>query len=199
MSAAGIEAALLRRMSAIAQPSPGLEDDAVALRTWRPGDAEAVTVACTDRETQRWTGVPDGYTRRDAEAFIAGAEQRRLTGVSLDLAVVAAGDDEELLASVGLVAFTPRHDRAEIGYWVAPQARRRGVALRAVRLLSTWALRELPLARIDLIPHVDNRASQAVAERAGFTREGVLRGFYRGKHGPEDIVMYGLLPEDLER
>ena len=71
-------------------------------------------------------------------------------------------------------------------------------ARRAVRLLSTWALSELGLERLELLAHPGNAASQALAQSAGFTREGLLRR-YRRRHGVrEDLVMFSRLAEDLE-
>jgi RimJ/RimL family protein N-acetyltransferase len=66
----------------------------------------------------------------------------------------------------------------EIGYMVAPAARGRGASARAVRLLTRWGFEELALERLELRIDVTNRASERVAERAGYRREGVLRNAY---------------------
>jgi RimJ/RimL family protein N-acetyltransferase len=64
----------------------------------------------------------------------------------------------------------------EIGYWVAEEARGRGAATAATRLASAWAFESHPdLVRLQLRADVENLASNRVAEKAGFTREGVLR------------------------
>jgi [ribosomal protein S5]-alanine N-acetyltransferase len=87
--------------------------------------------------------------------------------------------------------------RGEIGYWMAREARGRGLGTRAVRLLSRWAIDALALERVELLANPANEGSQRLAERAGFTREGLLRR-YRTRHGVrEDLVMFSLLPEDL--
>jgi RimJ/RimL family protein N-acetyltransferase len=65
-----------------------------------------------------------------------------------------------------------------------------------VRLLAGWAFRELRIDRLQLTTHPDNTASQRVAERAGFTREGVLRAYHPTSDGPRDAVMFSLLPGD---
>ncbi len=62
----------------------------------------------------------------------------------------------------------------EIGYWVAAGARGRGVTVRAIVLVRDWAVRELGLTTLDILPHADNAPSQAVAERAGFAWTGEL-------------------------
>jgi RimJ/RimL family protein N-acetyltransferase len=86
---------------------------------------------------------------------------------------------------------------AEVGYWVARGVRRRGVATRSVRLTSSWALRSLGIARLELMTRVENVASQGVAERAGFTREGVLRAYMTHGCGLSDVVMFSMIPADL--
>lgn len=110
--------------------------------------------------------------------------------------MVCDAQHSTLLGGVGL--HPGEHPQVlEIGYWIAVGARRRGTATRAVRLLSTWATTELQLQRLELMTHVDNVASQGVAERAGFTREGVLRSYATIGCGLSDVVMYSLLPGDL--
>jgi len=88
--------------------------------------------------------------------------------------------------------------RGRIGYWVAASARGRGVCTRALRLLSRWGLDERALQRLDLITDPDNAASQRVAEKVGFRREGVLRAHLRHPDGRiSDSVMFSLLPGEL--
>ena len=78
-----------------------------------------------------------------------------------------------------------------------PEARRRGIATRAVRLLARWAFDELAIARLELTCGPDNEASQRVAARCGFVREGVLRSHMPFKGGRRDTVLHGLLPGEL--
>ena len=83
---------------------------------------------------------------------------------------------------------------AEIGYHMAPEARGRGLATAALRLLSDWSFRTLPVARLQLTTHVANPASQRVAEKAGYTREAVLRSWADQRGERVDLIMYSLLP-----
>jgi RimJ/RimL family protein N-acetyltransferase len=89
-------------------------------------------------------------------------------------------------------------ETGRVGYWCAAHERRRGIATRALRLVCRYALDELGLARIELITDVDNVASQGVAQKAGFRREGVLRSHLRHPDGHRrDSVMFSLLPGEL--
>ncbi|HUV11222.1 MAG TPA: GNAT family protein [Acidimicrobiia bacterium] len=78
--------------------------------------------------------------------------------------------------------------------WVAAGARRQGIATRAVRLAARWAALDLGIARVELLTRLDNTASQGVAARSGFTREGVLCAYTTLGCGLADVVMFSLLP-----
>jgi len=106
--------------------------------------------------------------------------------------------DDTLLGSVGLMRVDDDRNVAEIGYWIAKDARRRGIATRAVRLMSRWGAHDLGISRIELMTRVDNHASQGVATAAGFVREGVLRSFATIGCGLADIGMFSLVPADID-
>jgi len=89
-------------------------------------------------------------------------------------------------------------EEGSIGYWVAPRVRGRGVATRALILLARWAVTEGGVERLVLTTHPENIASQRVAEKAGFVREGVLRSDLRFREGRRDSILYSLLPSDLD-
>lgn len=84
----------------------------------------------------------------------------------------------------------------ETGYWIGPAARGRGYVTEAVRAVAAHAF-ERGLYRLELLAATGNLASQRVAERAGFTREGVLRKARPIPAGRADMVVFGLLKEEL--
>jgi RimJ/RimL family protein N-acetyltransferase len=182
-------------MPAIRLPNPPLTDGEIVLRAWEMRDAPAVTAACQDPEIPRWTVVPHNYTERHARAFISGTASDLADGRELALAIVDR--DDRLLGALGISNFDWGDLKAEMGYWMAPEARRRGYGARAARMLAVWALSSLGLERLELVANPANEASQRLAERAGFAREGTLRR-YRRRHGVrEDLVMFSMLAEDL--
>ena len=152
---------------------PTLHDGDLVLRPKTPADADAIVDACQDPEIPRWTLVPSPYTRADADDYIALSEQEAAAGTGVHLIAVDAGDGR-LLGSFGLMELDRRPGYAEIGYWVAAGARGRGVATRAVRLLTDWARSELGLTLIEILPHKDNAPSRRVAEKAGYRDTGRL-------------------------
>lgn len=180
----------------IALPDPPLGDGVVSLRPLRPGDLRAVVEGCTDPVTQLYTRVPSPYTEDDGRAFITGAPGRRLLGEAIDLAIAGVPGDG-LVGVIGIMMDVHDPDRGEIGYWVGPRHRGRGVAARALALMSRWALTDGGMARLDLQAALGNGASIRTAERCGFVREGTLReAWFRGERRA-DMALFSLLPGDL--
>jgi RimJ/RimL family protein N-acetyltransferase len=101
--------------------------------------------------------------------------------------------DGELVGSCGMHALAGGRLGPEIGYWIAPWARRRGYAAEAARGLADWAFAR-GARRVHLFTDVGNEASQAVARSAGFTEEGVVRGCLDYRDGRSaDAVLFGRL------
>ena len=175
-------------------PVPELRTDAFVLRPWRLDDVDRLVAELQDPEIPRWTRIPEPYTHQDGREFLERTAEGWRQGTSANFAIVDAADDE-LLGSIGVVFHEDR--AASIGYWVARRARGRAIASEALRLISRWALRMFVLERIELVTAPDNEASQRVAEKAGFTREGLLRRYVEIKGKRRDCVMFSLLPEDL--
>jgi RimJ/RimL family protein N-acetyltransferase len=174
-------------------PDPPLTDGAIALRPWSMQDVPDAVRCCNEEQISRFmTPLPIPYTEDDAIAFI-GAAQQRLEDDSVTL-VIGDAADAALRGSIGLRTIAP--GIAQTGYWMAPEARGRGLASKALVLLSRWALATLPLIRLQLFTDVDNPASMRVAERAGFAQEGTLRNWYDLRGERRDAVMFSLLPRD---
>jgi RimJ/RimL family protein N-acetyltransferase len=173
-------------------PSEPLTDGVVTLRPWREDDAPAIAAACQDPEIPRWTRVPSPYAESDARDWLAHDPECWASGEGAHFAVVDAKSGE-LIGSFGIVDFEWDDHRAEIGYWVAPGARRRGVARRAIRLLCTWAFAELDIVRLEILPDVRNVASIGVARACGFTDEGVRRKYMVIKDELCDCVSFSVL------
>ena len=182
-------------MAPLPLPDPPLTDGTIALREKTEADVPALVAAVQDPLIPRYTRVPSPYGEREAREFIVEQRRRREAGIELSLLVVDAESDA-LLGSVG-VRLDRENARAEIGYWVTHEARGRGVASGAVVLLGAWLFESLEPARLQIHTETENLASQRVAERAGFTREGVLRSYELIKGRPIDVVMFSALPGDL--
>ena len=165
----------------------------VVLRTWLPEDADDLLQACQDEDIQRWTTLPSPYLPEHAEQFLDLCALRWVQGLAT-FAVLDPGETE-LLGSIGFVGI-PEEGVVEVGYWIAPQARRRGVATAATRLICDWALDALQFHRVEWQSYVGNEGSRRVADRCGFTFEGTLRGRGYQRGAVLDIWIAGLLRGD---
>lgn len=183
---------------------PRLAARGVVLRANRGDDAVRIMQACAHPSTQRWLpALPSPYTLLDAAAFLASREEEHAGGHGISWCVADAADDT-LLAQIGLTGLDGgRSGCAEIGYWAHPRARGRGAVTSAVRLVARHALLPqedggLGLDCVQLRAARGNVASQRVAERAGFRRNGVQRCAERLRDGGrEDFVLFDLLASEL--
>lgn len=89
------------------------------------------------------------------------------------------------------------HQRAEIGIWLAPEARGRGLASESLRLVGSWLLGACGLQRLQILTEPDNESMMRAAGAAGFVREGVLRGYLRRGRGRMDVAILSLLSGDV--
>lgn len=181
---------------------PTLFDDLVRLRLPNSTDVPTVFAACTDPSTARWlSALPHPYRREDAEEFV---EQIVPTGwrdnTSFTFAIADVVTDG-LVGMMGFVDIRPDLGLAEVGFWVAPSARRRGYASAALGLLCRWGFETCGFARIEWYAYVGNEPSWLVAQKVGFVREGTLRSrmVHRGTGQRHDVWIASLLPDDLQR
>ena len=178
-------------------------DGRVTIRAWRERDADALVARINDPLIASFLDqLPSPYTPEDARAWFALADEARRAGTMAAFAVEVDGLDGPV-GGVGVHFFDGLDaGGAEIGYWVAEEARGRGVATAATRLAAAWAFEShRDLVRLQLRADVENVASNRVAERAGFTREGVLRAQrFNARLGRRtDFAMWSLLRDELEQ
>jgi RimJ/RimL family protein N-acetyltransferase len=149
-----------------------------------------------DPDVLRWTYVSAPFTREKAmewvQRYVDGWKDGSLAGFSIQS---PAGD---FLGFAALVRVNTEGREGEAGYIVAPQARGKGVATKALRTLTDWALFDFGLQRVELRMDADNHASIAVAERSGYLYEGTLRSLSFKEGRRSDTIVYSRLPEDSE-
>lgn len=136
------------------------------LRTLTDQDADLL-VEATSGENSRalWDAHPRGpYSAHDARRALRAWDQHTAHQASYGIL-----DDHRLLGALGLMPDGPRS--AELAYWIRPEHRRRGLALRAVRTFTPWAHVHLECSRIWLEIDPDNTPSLRLADRAGYRLE----------------------------
>lgn len=149
-------------------------------------DIDRVTAICQDPAIQRFTSVPSPYEREDAKSFIAEFVPESWEK-GAPVWAVRTVDDAGRTWLVGMVDLhEARARRAEIGYWLAPEARGHGIMSRAVGLVLDAAFEVLGLRSVRWCADVENWTSWRVAWRHGFRREGVVRDLVHTQRGWRD-------------
>lgn len=183
-------------MRAIPTPDPPLQSGNLILRRWCTEDAPALFTAFTDPDVLAFSWAAErAYTQDDAASFVHDTHAAQRAGRELQLAIVDAEGDR-IWGCASVHAVDHERGNAAVGYWLVGAARGRGLATTAVTLLSDWAFAVLGLHRLELTCAPDNLASQAVARRAGFQLEGLLRSHTPFKGARRDTLLHSLLPSD---
>lgn len=178
----------------LARPDPPLEAEGILLRPPEASDVERIYELCQDPLVGRFTAVPVPYQREDALEYVARSTADWEAGSGAPFLITVGG---EVVGSIGV--FRKPWDGAvgEAGYWIGAEARGRGIATRALVLVTRWAFDAMGLARIQLGTNRENLASQQVAIKAGFQFEGILRQWREIRGERVDEVHFSLVRSDL--
>ena len=164
-----------------------LRGERCVIRPWRLPDASVIAKHANNANIARHLRdrFPHPYTASDARHFIeAVMDARPVT----NFAITVDGEP------VGAIGFSPGSDverySAEIGYWLSEAFWGRGIVAEALDLVSTYAFDECHLLRLFALPFADNARSIRVLEKAGYTREGILRASAVKYGTPRDQALY---------
>ena len=178
-------------MVRLSVPAEGLRADDVILRFPSLDDVDAILPAFTDPELRDAGNLP-AFDRAGLVASLQDLPMLAERGRLLALAAIDARSDQ-VVGGGTLHHFDFERKIVEIGYFVLPHARRRGIATTIARLLSEHAF-SLGVERVAAYVNVGNVASERVVERAGFTREGVVRSMPKPDGRRIDKTLFSLLP-----
>jgi RimJ/RimL family protein N-acetyltransferase len=176
-----------------------LSDRSILVRTYRAEDAGALFEAVRESIAEVSAWLPwchHNYSIEESRDFI-GSREKAAAGDEWYSFGIFEQDSGKFLGGVGLNFFNRVHQMANLGYWVRTSAAGRGIATDATRLVARFGFEQLGLHRIEIVAAVKNIASQRVAEKAGASREGVLRKRLLINGESQDAVLFSLIPEDL--
>ncbi|WP_282697462.1 GNAT family N-acetyltransferase [Streptomyces sp. CC208A] len=172
-----------------------LTTERLRLRAFVPEDEDIVYAHCQDPAIRRWTTMPDPYPREAAALFVNQLVPQGWRDDSDYAFAVEPLDGGPLFAATGL------HNRGpgvwEVGFWLAPEKRGRGYMTEVVRAVAHWAFTGLGCVRLTWRAEIGNTGSRAVAERVGFTVEGVQRAGLVHSGTLRDAWVGSLLPSDF--
>ncbi|WP_327112260.1 GNAT family N-acetyltransferase [Nocardia sp. NBC_01730] len=151
-----------------------LSNGTVWLSAPTTNDIDTITQCCQEPSIGEWVTIPVPYRRRHAETFVEDIVGSGWAARSPTWAVRLHADGPV----VGMIGLSERDESAaEIGFWLSPAQRSRGLMTQAVNLVCDFGFRSdgLALQRISWRAFVGNYASAAVVRRAGFRYEGRSR------------------------
>ena len=165
------KARALRQNCPMEQPT--ITAGPLTLRPFQPADVPWVYEVSLDPQLERFVELPSPYRPEHAEFFV---NEMAIAGWTAGRRAEFLVEDPRTGSRLGRVGFgLARASVAQIGYWVGPSTRRRGVATGAVRAACRWAFADLGLHLVEWRAEVGNVASRRVAEKAGFRVEATLR------------------------
>ncbi|MDI1464360.1 GNAT family protein [Catellatospora sp. KI3] len=182
----------IRRFPTLTVQTPRLD-----VRPLTAADADPVTDIFADKQTQRWLPFPQEFGEIEGRSWCTEmAAERRDSGMGDHYGVVRR-EDQQLVGCL----WTKRTDWVgrvtEISYAVSPDARGLGIAPEAVDVLALALVLEHGFQRIELRVAPGNTASRRVAEKAGFTYEGLLRNAGYVHSGRVDLEVWSIVAADL--
>lgn len=139
------------------------------------------------------------YTREDAIAFVRDSIQAWREGKAFDYAIRRRDDPETHVGNISIWQTSRSGRIGEIGYWIRTDMSGRGYATEATRALMAVGYDHLGLHKLTLRIAVGNRGSERVAEKLGFTREGVLREELLIRGNWVDHTLYSMLEGEFRR
>jgi len=160
------------------------------LRPWRLADADELVKYANNINIARnlRDRFPHPYTLRDAKAFIHSCAPVR---PHVSFAIVV---HDEAVGGIGVSSGSDvERFSAEIGYWLGEPFWGRGITVEAVRLMSAYAFNTCHVLRLFALPFAENRQSTRVLEKAGYTREGILRASAVKAGAVRDQALYALV------
>jgi RimJ/RimL family protein N-acetyltransferase len=176
-------------------PPPELADDAIVLVPLGRRDVDDMLELTRDEDVAAYTLVPTHADRVWVRDWIALYERGWHDGTRAGFSIRDA-PDRAFLGFAAVVHLELKERQGELGYMLAPAARGRGAAARAVALLTRWCFDVLGLERLELCIDAANEPSARVAERAGYRLEGVLRNVHFKEGRRTDTAIWSRLATD---
>ena len=133
---------------------------------------------------------------RNLLRFRQGWAEDRLVGEDGGVLLIARGGERLGFVSWHKVSATPGYYYWNIGIALLPEARGKGYGTQAQRKLAQYLFKHTTVQRIEASTEVGNVAEQRALEKAGFTREGVLRSVGWRDGAYRDGVWYSMLRTD---
>ena len=177
-----------------------LTDGVITLHPYQVSDIDSLYEAARESISEMFEWMPwchPDYSIEESRTWIESQPDKWEKGEEYNFAI-SYNTWGLYLGGCGLRVIDRNIAIAHFGYWVRTSQTKKGIATAATLLLTRFAFNELRLNRVETTVAVDNQASLRVMEKAGATKEGILRNKLTKNATPCDAVMFSLIPQDLE-
>ena len=158
------------------------------------GDIAEVVTADFEHLSPFLPWVNKEYSVDKTVEFIEESIEKFEKGIGLQATIRESG---RIIGAMGFNNIDGLHDSAEIGYWLIKENEGRGIVTKSAETLISFGFAELGLHRIMIRCATENKRSQAIPKRLGFTFEGVMRESERLHSGYVDLRIYSLLKHEF--
>lgn len=153
------------------------ESERLLIRSPQPGDGRVMRQAVLESQEHLALWMPWAMKIDDElvyEALMRKKYVQFLSREDMQMLLFLKGTNT-LIGSSGLHRLDWSVPKVEIGYWIHPSYQGHGYVTEAVQAITTFSFETLGAKRVEIRCDADNDRSAAVARRAGFTLEGILR------------------------
>jgi ribosomal-protein-serine acetyltransferase len=138
-----------------------------------------------------WVG--NMQTLADTKNYIANCQALHNEKKEISFVIIV---DEIIRGRIGLHYWNRQNNTAAIGYWLTKDVLGKGIIIRACKALIDYGFSEMKLNRIEIKAATTNLKSQAIPEKLGFKKEGILREAEIVNGNYHDLVLFSLLANE---
>ena len=176
---------------------PVLETPDLIIRPMHMRDARDIFAYASDPQVSRFVLWDPHRTLADTRAYIRYVRHGYRWGRPSSWAIVCKANSR-VIGSIGIMAWSPVHHAAEIGYSLSREYWNRGLTTQALCTVIHSLFTALPdLNRLEAQHDIRNPASGRVMEKCGMKYEGILRSRLYNKNEFVDVALYAILRSDL--
>jgi ribosomal-protein-serine acetyltransferase len=172
-------------------------DKNIELRLYEPHDAEELNALIESNfdHLKKWSAwLKDDRSIANTRAFIERNLKQFAENEGFAIGIWFEG---EMAGQIEYNYLDWKNRKTEIGFWLGESFQGKGLATKSCRALINYAFDELKLNRVEMQCGVENRKSRRIAEKLGFTEEGIVRQSVWLHDRFVDFVIYGMLASDL--
>lgn len=173
---------------------PALETSRLRLREITQGDAEDIFACFSNDKVTRYYGQETLQQIEQAVSFVEFFSRSLIEKRGMRWGIERK-DTKGIIGTIGYNAWSPKHNRAEIGYEIHPDQWGKGYASEAMSKVLEYGFDVLKLTRVGAIVFIDNGASIHLLNKMGFQREGILRSYMVQNGVSHDTYAYSLLKQ----